>query len=127
MNKPRDLVDIRFCLPAEVYHRFTRISSNPNKDFRRALRLQWTASELIFIGARRLGFYLDLYYPDLLRTLYPLNVSNRADALRLFQLVLPEKIENQGGFQEDTMSYILRHTQLLRRNASSTVFARWKN
>ena len=116
MNKPRDLVDIRFCLPAEVYHRFTKISSNPNKDFRRALRLQWSASELIFIGARRLGFYLDLYYPDMLRALYPLNVINRADALRLFQSVLPEKIENQAGFQEDTMSYILRHTQLLPRH-----------
>lgn len=39
MNKPRDIVDIRFCCPpAEVYHRFIKISSNPNKDFRRALR-----------------------------------------------------------------------------------------
>ena len=116
MNKPRDMVDIRFCLPAEVYHRFTAISSNPNKDFRRALRLQWSASELIFIGARMLGFYLDIFYPDKLRALYPLNVSNRADALRLFQSVLPDRLENQAGFQEDTMSYILRHTQLLPRH-----------
>ena len=40
MNKPRDVVDIRFCLPSELYQRFLKLSSNPNKDFRRALKLQ---------------------------------------------------------------------------------------
>lgn len=116
MNKPRDIVDIRFCLPAEVYHRFIKISSNPNKDFRRALKLQWTAAELILIGAQRLKFYLEIYYPELLKGLQPLDVAKRTDALRLFQAVLPERITNQAGFQEDTMSYILRHTQLLPRH-----------
>jgi len=51
MNKPRDVVDIRFCLPTELYRRIIKISSNPNKDFRRSLKLQWTATELILIGA----------------------------------------------------------------------------
>ena len=116
MNKPRDIVDIRFCLPAEVYHRFIKISSNPNKDFRRALKLQWTAAELILIGAQRLKFYLEIYYPEFIKGIYPLDVAKRADALRLFQAVLPEKVTNHAGFQEDTMSYILRHTQLLPRH-----------
>lgn len=116
MNKPRDLVDIRFCLPAEVYHRFLKVSSNPNKDFRRALKLQWTAGELILIGAQRLNFYLAIFFQDFLKDLYPLDVAKRADALKLFQAVLPERITNQAGFQEDTMSYILRHTQLLPRH-----------
>src|SRR5690606_5500126 len=53
MNKPRDRVDIRFCLPSEVYPRFVKISSNPNKDFKRALKLQWSATELTLIGANR--------------------------------------------------------------------------
>src|SRR3990172_5437507 len=39
MNKPRDVVDVRFCLPAELFRRIIKISSNPNKDFRRALKL----------------------------------------------------------------------------------------
>ena len=116
MNKPRDFVDIRFCLPTELYHRFVKLSSNPNKDFRRALKLQWTASELVLIGAQRLMFYLGLYYPDFLKSLLPLDLTRRSDALKLFQAVLPEKITNQAGFQEDTMSYILRHTQLLPRH-----------
>lgn len=116
MNKPRDVVDVRFCLPSEVYHRFIKISSNPNKDFRRALKLQWTAGELILIAAQRLMLYLASFYPDFLKGILPLDPSRRADALKLFQVVLPEKITNQTGFQEETISYILRHTQLLPRH-----------
>jgi len=116
MNKPRDVVDIRFCLPSELFRRIIKISSNPNKDFRRALKIQWTASELILIGAQRLMYYLALYYPEFLRRLSPPDLTKRADALMLFSKVLPEKITNQAGFQEETMSYILRHTQLLPRH-----------
>jgi len=46
----------------------------------------------------------------------PLDLTKRTDALMLFGRVLPEKIANQSGFQEETMSYILRHTQLLPRH-----------
>jgi hypothetical protein len=116
MNKPRDVVDIRFCLPTELYRRIIKISSNPNKDFRRSLKLQWTASELILIGAQRLKIYLELYYPDHLKRLLPLDPTGRADALRLFDAVLPKTITNSAGFHENTISYILRHTQLLPRH-----------
>jgi hypothetical protein len=116
MNKPRDVVDIRFCLPSELYRQIIKISSNPNKDFRRALKIQWTATELILIGAQRLMYYLAIYYPDFVRKLDPLDLTKRADALMLFRQVLPAKVMNQSGFQEETMSYILRHTQLLPRH-----------
>ena len=93
MNKPRDVVDIRFCLPTELYPRVIEISSNPNKDFRRSLRLQWTASELILIAAQRLKLYLELYYPEYWQRLLPLDTTVRTDALnssrRYFQKVLP--------------------------------------
>ncbi len=116
MNKPSDLVDIRFCLPTEIYHRFIKISSNPNKDFRRALKLQWTASELVLIGAHRLTLYLTIFYENFIRDVFPLDVTKRADALKLFGAVLPERITNGAGYQEETISYILRHTQLLPRH-----------
>jgi hypothetical protein len=103
-------------VPAEIYQRLIKISSNPNKDFRRALKLQWTASELVRIGALRLKYYLDLYHNDFLNRLLPLNLNKRSDAIRLFQAVLPARITNQAGYQEDTLSYILRHTQLLPRH-----------
>jgi hypothetical protein len=127
MNKPRDVVDVRFCLPAEIYNRFLKISSNPNKDFRRALKLQWTASELVLIGAQRLMFYLALYYQDFLKSIFPLDLTKRTDALKIFQAVFPEKITNQSGFQEETMSYILRHTQLLPRHFLMLLNSIFKN
>src|SRR5687767_14684819 len=83
MNKPRDVVDIRFCLPSELFRKIIKLSSNPNKDFRRALKLQWTASELVLIGAQRLMYYLALYYPGFLRGTSPLDLSKRVDALTL--------------------------------------------
>ncbi|MBK9925376.1 MAG: hypothetical protein IPP66_08790 [Anaerolineales bacterium] len=116
MNKPRDVVDIRFCLPTELYRRIIKISSNPNKDFRRSLKLQWTATELILIGAQRLMLYLELFYPDYLKRLLPLDTTKRSDAMTLFNAVLPKTVYNQAGFQEETISYILRHTQLLPRH-----------
>ena len=116
MNKPRDVVDVRFCLPTELYNRVIDVSSNPNKDFRRSIKLQWTATELILIGAQRLKLYLEQYYPDHLKFLLPLDTTIRSDALRLFQAVLPKNITNRSGFQEEPISYILRHTQLLPRH-----------
>jgi hypothetical protein len=116
MNKPRDVVDIRFCLPSELFRQIIKFSSNPNKDFRRVLKLQWTASELVLIGAQRLMYYLALYYPRFLKGMPQPDFTKRADAMLLFSKVLPEKVTNQAGFQEETMSYILRHTQLLPRH-----------
>jgi hypothetical protein len=116
MNKPRDLVDIRFCLPSELYPQFVKLSSNPNKDFRRALKLQWSASELMLIGAQRLMFYLALENQEFYKKVRHLDLTRRVDALALFSAVLPERITNQAGFQEETISYILRHTQLLPRH-----------
>ena len=104
MNKPRDIVDIRFCLPSELYQQFIKLSSNPNKDFRRAFRLQWTASELVLIGAQRLMFYLALHQPSVLKRMSPLDLTRRADALTLFSTVLPGRIKNQVGYQEETIS-----------------------
>jgi len=116
MNKPRDLVDIRFCLPSELYHRFVKLSSNPNKDFRRTLKLQWNASELVLIGAQRLMFYLALNYSESYKKFTHLDLTKRTDALTFFSAALPEKVTNHAGYSEETMSYILRHTQLLPRH-----------
>jgi len=127
MNKPRDRVDIRFCLPSELYQRFVKLSSNPNKDFRRALKLQWNATELVLIGAQRLMFYLALNYPEFYKNFVHLDLTKRADALTFFSAALPEKITNQVGYSEETMSYILRHTQLLPRHFLMLLNAIFKN
>ncbi len=116
MNNPRDVVDIRLCLPTELAGKVVEISSNPIKDFNREVKLEWTAKELISIGAQRLLYYIGLHYPDRLKGKSPLDELTRDEAQMLFRAVLPEKITNQRGFQESPISYILRHTQLLPRH-----------
>jgi len=116
MNKPGDVVDIRFCLPTELYRQIIEISSNQTKDFKRTLRLEWKASELVLIGAQRLMYFLELYYPGFIKRKLSHEKIGRADAMELFNAVLPEKITNRAGFQENSIIYILRHTQLLPRH-----------
>jgi hypothetical protein len=116
MNNPRDVVDIRLCLPTELGGRVVEISSNPIKDFNREVKLEWTAKELISIGAQRLMYYIALHDPDILRGKSPFDELNREEAQALFRHVLPERITNQRGFSESSISYILRHTQLLPRH-----------
>ena len=117
MNNPKDVVDIRLCLPTELSRKIYEISSNPIKDFNREVKLEWTAKELISIGAQRLMYFIGLYYPDLLhKGKSPLDELTREEAKALIKFVLPEKVTNQRGFQENSLSYILRHTQLLPRH-----------
>jgi len=116
MNKPRDVVDIRFCLPTELYRKIVGFSSNVNKDFKRALKLEWTAAELILIGSQRLMYFISLYYPEKIKGKSPFDELKRPEALALFRAVLPENITNQNGVQEEALPYILRHTQLLPRH-----------
>jgi len=115
MNKPRDVVDIRFCLPSELYQRFIKLSLSPSKDFRRALILQWDERELVLIGAQRLTSYLTSHYPEFYKKFNSLNLATYVDALTLFNAVLPKHINNPSGYPEETLFYILRHTQLLPR------------
>ncbi len=114
-NKPSSPIDIRLCLPAELYHRFLDISSNPNKDFRRKLLLHWVAPELVFIAAHRIGLYcesFDLSFP--LKSIS--GIATKRGAQSAVRRMLPDEITCGLGIIEPTLSYILRHTQLLPRH-----------
>jgi hypothetical protein len=116
LNSPKDMVDIRLCLPTELSNRIIEISSNPIKDFNREVKLEWTAKELISICAQRMMYFIGLYYPELIKNKSHLAELTREDAQALIKRILPEKITNQRGYQENSISYILRHTQLLPRH-----------
>lgn len=115
-NKPANRVDIRFCLPAELFHKFQAISSNPNKDFRRELLLHWTAPELLLIAANRLLLYFELFEPSYYEKYGKSCALNKADAHKVFEPILPNNITCMLGVKEDPLAYIYRHTQLLPRH-----------
>jgi hypothetical protein len=113
-----DRIHLRFCLPAELYHRFQQVSSNPAKDFQRCLVLRWRPQELISIAAHRLKIYLrehhPLFYAE--RQLLQAEPDERKSAERILYSVLPPKVVNARGAEEDTLVYLMRHTQLLPRH-----------
>lgn len=114
-NKPSSPIDVRLCLPAELYHRFIAISTNPNKDFRRKLLIHWVASELVFVAAHRIALYSQSHGES-----WPVSsvehVQTKTDARRTLEKMLPPSIECKLGVTEDPLAYIIRHTQLLPRH-----------
>lgn len=119
------LLDVRFCLPAELYETFRRASSNVTKDFSTQAVLHWTSGELWRIAAHRLALYLELYDERSLDRLQALNVAqDRASSIALFGKLLPAELATEqkqgpgatGQHLEQSMTYIARHTQLLPRD-----------
>jgi hypothetical protein len=113
-----DRIQLRFCLPAELYHRFMQVSSNPAKDFQGCLVLQWHPTELIAIAAHRLKIYLREHHPAFYseRKLARAEPDDRKCCEEILYSVLPATIRNTRGGTEDTLVYLLRHTQLLPRH-----------
>ncbi len=112
-NERNESIHIRLCLPAEMYHDFIDLSPNPVKNFSNSITLHWHSSELLGIAANRLNLYLSIYYPNSRREPDIIDNKNAVSFLKLF---LPDEIINGYGNKEDTIAYILRHTQLMPRH-----------
>lgn len=108
-NERNDRLSVRLCLPAELYHIFLDLSSNPLKDFTNSVTLHWVAGELLGIASRRLRLYLNLHFPDQAGSR---KLETRGEVQGLLHQFLPIQVTNGLGSPEDSIAYILRHTQL---------------
>ncbi|GAA1042070.1 hypothetical protein GCM10009557_67250 [Virgisporangium ochraceum] len=95
---------LRCCFPSELWPLINRISANPLKDFAQAMTLRWSAADLLHAANARLTGYLRQRHPQLL--------TSGDEPL---QALLPRSVVNRLGVTEPTVSYMLRHTQLLPR------------
>jgi len=111
-NERNKWINVRLCLPAEMYHSFSDLSANPLKDFSNSITLHWHPKELLAIAASRLQVFLGLEYPKGLPTL---DLTDRKGAQEFLRQFLPPQVINGIGGPEDSISYILRHTQLMPR------------
>jgi hypothetical protein len=114
-NECHDRFSIRLCLPAELYHTFfDHVSTNPHKDLAppNALILHWVAGELLNISAHRLALFLKMYFPDSAGSLAQTLQMTREEVREFLLSYLPPTVINRMGQTEDTLAYILRHTQL---------------
>lgn len=110
---------IRKCFPSELVTKLHEISSSPEKDFQSSLTINWVASEIIVMAARRWWIHLDLYGEVEPATLgYPRleQLSDPNAAKAFMRLLLPDTVVNGYGHVESGLGYLMRHTQLLPRH-----------
>ena len=116
-HQPGSRVGVRFCLPAELYHKFLSLSFNPLKDFKRTIILHWAAGELIQLAAHRYSVFLQKVDQRRFEGLRKnIDIDTRQGAIEFWHRILPAKIMSRFGVEEDPLAYILRHTQLLPRH-----------
>jgi hypothetical protein len=140
-TQPDRAFDIRFAFPAEMWTVLEKVSANPIKDFHRRVLVHWSARELITLIGNRLNLYCHLYEPDMAgqagvlgggptgaghngKDPRPLPLGYD-DARHLIDVVLPSTVTNSYGGQEDTVAYLLRHTQLLPRHLITILNCVW--
>lgn len=111
-------IDIICSIPAEIYFALQdNISEAPLKDFSGSQTLHWSYNELMQIAASRLSIYLQLYGDIGIQSwVNSLDLNKKDDVNKFFYKVLPNKIKNGVGIEENTLGYIVRHTQLLPRH-----------
>ena len=138
-TQPDRAFDIRFAFPAEMWTVLEKVSANPIKDFHRRVLVHWSARELITLIGNRLNLYCHLYEPDMAERAGVLGGGGARqngkdarpaplgydDARRLVELVLPATVTNSYGGREDTVAYLLRHTQLLPRHLITILNCVW--
>ncbi len=119
---------IRFSFPAELINVLGAMAANPLKDFGKRILLQWSAGEIAQIAAYRFSLYLRMYHADFLESKPALarpGTYDRGDAFELLKFVLPDSVSGELGVREDTIGYVLRHTQLLPRHLLRMLNAVW--
>jgi hypothetical protein len=114
-------IEIRCCIPAENYFKLLGISSNVMKDFSRTTILHWSAGELLQLAAIRFVEYIKLYHINQKEiNLNDFDVTNRKGSNAFWESILPAKVTNGlNNLEENTITYLLRHTQLLPRQLIS--------
>lgn len=114
-NAHQESIKIKLGLPSEIFPEVQRASANPLKDLINVDQLKWTAMELAQIAAHRYLLFLNLYDPDHALKLSGLDLNRREHVRDFWLNFLPVKQTNRYGQEEEPMTYIMRHTQLLPR------------
>lgn len=109
-------VEVRCCIPAEIYPRLIRIAANTDKSFSSKVVLHWTSAELVHLAMLRYKKFLKMHAPEAVYgPVRSLDLSDKADLSQFIDRFFPRTITNGLGVDEATLRYILRHTQLLPR------------
>jgi hypothetical protein len=118
-SRGNKVYNVRFALPSERHFQFLQLSSNPAKDMINVAAMQWTAGDLVCLAAHRLNLFYREHaeFSGHYASRYSkLDTSRRKDAVTLLESAVGRTVQNSIGVEESTISYIMRHTQLLPRH-----------
>jgi hypothetical protein len=118
-NEGKVGVQARYCVSAEQYFFLQDRSSAILKDFSNIQILHWSSGEILSALAHRYMVYLQLHPEsrdeERYNQLKGIEIYGRKGAFEFFSYVFEENIKNNRGYIENTVPYLLRHTQLLPR------------
>ena len=116
-------LDVKLCLPAELFGHIEKICFRPDKDLHTVQYLHWNAAELMHLAARRLRVYLELWNPEEFDLIKDDRILDRSSLMGFWERYLPRMMKNSLNVDESSITYILRHTQLLPRQLISILNA----
>jgi len=109
-------VNVRCCIPAEIYPQLTKIAANSDKSFDSEVVLHWNSGELIKLAAIRFKEFVRVHAPrGIWHSIEHLDLSDSRDLDEFMHTFFPRKVRNGLDREEITLRYIIRHTQLLPR------------
>jgi hypothetical protein len=116
LNDESRRIVVSFCIPEEIEAFIALESSNLMKDLSSSFRIRWNPIDLLRVVAHRLRISASVYDRSLYNEIRDLDFLHRNDIHQLFRIILPARITNSQGTDEDPLAYIIRHTQLLPRH-----------
>ena len=114
-NDLSERVKIKLALPAEIFPEVQDASANPLKDLVDFDQVQWKAMELAQIAAYRFRLFLELWDPKTAVTVSHYDLGKREQVRAFWNRFFRGPQVNRYNSEEDSMVYIMRHTQLLPR------------
>jgi hypothetical protein len=120
INSESEHIHVSFCIPEEVETFLGDASVNYFKDFASSCRIRWRPVDLLRIAAHRFRLAMRVHDEQFYHELRGHDFARREDLHKLFGRILPKTIRNGHGAPEDSIAYIMRHTQLLPRHVVAT-------
>jgi len=119
-NNVRNGLRVRCCIPSETYVHLLEISANPDKDFPSSMTLHWRANELMSLVSHRMWIHMSLYgdaEPNRVRRALAANIKSEQGVREFLCSAICAEVKNENGWLEPPLFFLLRHTQMLPRQA----------
>ncbi|MCR9157770.1 MAG: ATP-binding protein [Rhodobacteraceae bacterium] len=109
-------IDVRCSIPAEIFPRLADLAANSDKSLDSKLVLHWSSNELLHMAAIRYREFLRNYgTPDVQKRIKDAKLDEPEGLDAFMHQFFPRRLKNGRDYEEFTLRYIIRHTQLLPR------------